>query len=647
MKSFALAFVALFLAFTPALAAPLEVYGRLPAIEDVQISPNGQRVAMMMTKGEGRYIFVFKLDTMDQIAAVSAGDNKVRSMEWADDDNIIFQLSGVTAIEADVLEVSYGFLFTVSTKAQKPLVFNLPEAQNRIYNQPVVRKVDGKTQIFVRTQGLSGGAYDGDVLVMSDPTAKRSVVVNRGDLNQNDWVVDAGGKVLVQTAFDDEKFQNAVRSRMIVFGPKGKRTVNPPPGKVLFDAAGLSADGAAIIAHYGDYDGGEMTIGYVSIDEGAWLPQTLPNDAANLKFDPATGRLVSYRLVKGDETLYTFTNPDTARFWANVEKAFKGSVVTPVSWSQDYAKVIVLVDSPTDGPAYALVERATMSADWLGDAYSLKPQDIAPVQAVKYKAADDLEITGYLTLPRGAEAKGLPLVVLPHGGPASRDTPGFDWWSQALASRGYAVLRPNFRGSDGLGKPFMDQGAGEWGRKMQTDLSDGVRYLAAQGTIDPARVCIVGASYGGYAALAGATIDRGVYRCAVSVAGPSDLEKMLVASLEKDGRNAFKYWAAYMGVNGRASGAMADISPIRNADKATIPVLMVHGKDDTVVPYVQSTIMARALQDAGKPVELVTLDGEDHWLSKAKTRLLMLQSVVAFLEKHNPPNPPARTASLP
>jgi dipeptidyl aminopeptidase/acylaminoacyl peptidase len=228
-----------------------------------------------------------------------------------------------------------------------------------------------------------------------------------------------------------------------------------------------------------------------------------------------------------------------------------------------------------------------------------------------------------------------------------RDVPGFDWWSQALASRGYAVLRPNFRGSDGLGKDFLDAGAGEWGRKMQTDLSDGVRHLAAQGVIDPARVCIVGASYGGYAALAGATIDRGVYRCAASVAGPSDLEKMLVFSLEKEGRNAFKYWAGYMGVTGRASPVMAEISPIRNADKVSIPVLMVHGKDDTVVPYLQSTIMVRALQDAGKPVELVTLEGEDHWLSKTKTRLQMLQSVVAFLEKHNPPDAPATVASAP
>ena len=144
---------------------------------------------------------------------------------------------------------------------------------------------------------------------------------------------------------------------------------------------------------------------------------------------------------------------------------------------------------------------------------------VSKVESVKYKAADGLEITGYLTLPNGREAKGLPLIVFPHGGPASRDTLGFDWWAQAMASRGYAVLQVNFRGSDGLGWEFTKAGFGEWGRKMQTDLSDGVRNLTSQGVVDPKRVCIVGGSYGGYAALAGATLQKDVYRCAVSFGG--------------------------------------------------------------------------------------------------------------------------------
>jgi dipeptidyl aminopeptidase/acylaminoacyl peptidase len=170
---------------------------------------------------------------------------------------------------------------------------------------------------------------------------------------------------------------------------------------------------------------------------------------------------------------------------------------------------------------------------------------------------------------------------------------------------------------------------------MQTDLSDGVRHLAAEGTIDPARVCIVGASYGGYAALAGATLDTGVYRCAASIAGPSDLRRMI--DLDKfdegdQGVGSERYWLRYMGKR----FDLAAISPASQAAKASIPILLVHGRDDTVVAFEQSQIMADALRKAGKPVEFVTLAKEDHWLSQGSTRLQMLQAVMAFLARNNP-----------
>ena len=171
---------------------------------------------------------------------------------------------------------------------------------------------------------------------------------------------------------------------------------------------------------------------------------------------------------------------------------------------------------------------------------------------------------------------------------------------------------------------------------MQTDLSDGVRYLAAQGIVDPARVCIVGASYGGYAALAGATLDPGVYRCAASIAGVSDLARMIAYDKSRENQNgalAQRYWTRFIG----DKAALDDISPAKHADRVTIPILLVHGKDDTVVDYHQSQIMAAALAKAGKPYEFVTLKAEDHWLSRGATRLEMLQALVAFLEKNNPP----------
>jgi dipeptidyl aminopeptidase/acylaminoacyl peptidase len=229
-------------------------------------------------------------------------------------------------------------------------------------------------------------------------------------------------------------------------------------------------------------------------------------------------------------------------------------------------------------------------------------------------------------------------VVLPHGGPHARDTPGFDWWAQALASRGYAVLQVNYRGSSGLGADFFAAGFGEFGRKMQTDLSDGVRHLVQDGLVDPKRVCIVGGSYGGYAALAGATLDRGVYRCAVSYAGVSDLRSDLKDSISKEGESAGRFWLRYVGAKNIDDPLLDQRSPAAHAGDVDIPILLIHGRDDTIVTISQSRRMADALRKAGKPVELIELSSEDHWLSRGETRLQMLKATVAFLEKNNPPD---------
>jgi len=341
-------------------------------------------------------------------------------------------------------------------------------------------------------------------------------------------------------------------------------------------------------------------------------------------------------------TEYEFTEPALKAAWPMVKGVFKGKQVTLSSWTPDFGKLVVYVDAGSESGAYYLVDLTAKKVNPLGRAYpKLAAADVGEVKAVKYPAGDGLEVSGYLTLPPGkSAAKGLPLIVLPHGGPQSRDTAGFDWWAQSLASRGYAVLQPNFRGSAGFGQAFTVAGHGEWGRKMQTDLSDGVAYLAAQGTIDPKRVCIMGGSYGGYAALAGVTLQKGVYRCAVAVAPVADLDDFLQWRVNRGGAKSLtiRYWNRFLGVDAYNDPKLAALSPTKQAAQASAPVMLIHGKDDTVVPFDQSADMTRALQAAGKPVEFVTLRGEDHWLSSAETRLEMLTSAVGFLEKNNPPN---------
>jgi dipeptidyl aminopeptidase/acylaminoacyl peptidase len=211
--------------------------------------------------------------------------------------------------------------------------------------------------------------------------------------------------------------------------------------------------------------------------------------------------------------------------------------------------------------------------------------------------------------------------------------------AQSLASRGYAVLQPNFRGSIGFGRAFLEAAYGEWGRKMQTDLSDGITHLAGRGMVDPSRVCIMGGSYGGYAALAGVTLQRDIYRCAVAIAPVSDVQEFLGWRVSRGGReNAdYRYWTRYLGVDAHTDARLREISPQRAAANGTAPVLLIHGRDDTVVPYAQSTGMRNALANAGRSVQLVDLRAEDHWLSSEPTRIQTMQAAVAFIEQHNPP----------
>lgn len=343
-----------------------------------------------------------------------------------------------------------------------------------------------------------------------------------------------------------------------------------------------------------------------------------------------------------ERTEYRFFDPKDAALWRGIAKAFRGEQVSLETWSKDRKVIIVEVQGPESGVSLFKIDRANGKADFFADRYSeLGPELLSPVSTFTYKAADGLEIPAYLTLPRGRAAKGLPLIVLAHGGPASRDYPGFDWWAQALASRGYAVLQPQFRGSTGFGEDHKAAGYGQWGRKMQTDLSDGVRALAAKGTIDSKRVCIAGGSYGGYAAMAGVTLDAGVYRCASAVAGVSDLRRMLVSEIDDAGseRNStLRYWQRFMGASNAGDTSIDAWSPARLADRVTAPLQLIHGKDDTVVRIEQSRLMRDALKKAGKSVEYLELAGEDHYLSRPVTRIAMLEAQVAFLEKHNPPN---------
>jgi dipeptidyl aminopeptidase/acylaminoacyl peptidase len=354
-------------------------------------------------------------------------------------------------------------------------------------------------------------------------------------------------------------------------------------------------------------------------------------DAESIRVDPLDDHIQAVRMGGADRP-YRWLDAAAEKRYAALGRTFAGKRVSIESRSADNKRVIVEVEDSSSPPVYYLIDYAAKKADIVGEQYpGLVDQPEGTVRQFAYEARDKYPLFGYLTIPAGAAEKNLPLVVLPHGGPESRDTPDFDWWSQFLASRGYAVLRPQFRGSTGLGTEHRLAGRGQWGLRMQDDVTDGVKALIAQGIVDPKRVCIVGASYGGYAALAGAAFTPELYACAVSVAGVSDLPEMLAHEekiVGEEGDSVY-YWRESIGT--RDDPRVGQRSPARYARNIRAPILLIHGSNDSVVPFEQSQMMANALKAAGVPHQLVTLDSEDHWLSSAVTRTRLLSEIEKFL----------------
>jgi dipeptidyl aminopeptidase/acylaminoacyl peptidase len=617
-------------------ATPLEVFGRLPFLEDVSISPDGTKLAFVRTRGDQRNLLVGLLTKPEVLGEVRVGETKLRGVQWIDDDNLLATISGTgpppfgfSGATSEWFQIAN---FNLSKHALHYLNFGLRDVEtlNVVVGGTAVRQVDGKPVVYAPGYYVTNRTLPGLFTFLIPSGVTR--LVAKGTEPYTDWLVDESGQIAAQFTYRDSRQTWEIRARKddrLTLVASGSAAVDPP--RML----GFNADGASIIVQF--IENGAAIWKPLNIKDGSFGPPLEKGAAfAGVIEDRMSSKIIGGIREVGD-IQYVFFDNELQAHWNAVLRAFPDERVHLMSRADDFSKVIVRVFGEKDGYVYALYDWYSHRASILGEVYEgLKSP--AQVKAITYAAADGMNIPAFLTLPRGLPEKELPLIVLPHGGPAAATTQDFDWWAQALAAQGYAVLQPNYRGS-ALSRPFLEAGFGEWGRKMQTDLSDGVRMLAKQGIIDPKRVCIVGASYAGYAALAGVTLDPGVYRCAVSVAGISDLRRFLAwtASNRALGLTQ-RYWDRFMGVANLNDPTLTAISPIEHLSAVTVPVLLIHGRDDTVVPYEQSDVMLNALKRAGKSVELVTLKHEDHWLSHSETRLQMLQASVAFLKANNPPN---------
>lgn len=265
----------------------------------------------------------------------------------------------------------------------------------------------------------------------------------------------------------------------------------------------------------------------------------------------------------------------------------------------------------------------------------LPREALASMKPVRYKSSDGLEIPAYLTLPKGLEPKGLPTLLIPHGGPWARDVWGYNSLAQFFANRGYAVLMPNFRGSTGYGKTFLNAGNGEWGRKMQDDLTLGVKYLIAQGIADPKRIGILGGSYGGYATLAGVAFTPDVYAAAVDIVGPSNLMTLL-ESIPPYWESFRKIMYGRMADPGTPEGRawLKERSPLTAADKIKTALLVAQGANDPRVNKAEAEQIVIALRDRSFPVEYVLASDEGHGFARPVNNMALFMASERFLAKH-------------
>jgi dipeptidyl aminopeptidase/acylaminoacyl peptidase len=607
---------------------PVESYGRLPAVIGARISPDGERVAVAVS-GDGVTGF--------QIVNLQTGQTEhnyqtpsaisLRGVGWGDNDHALMIVSGarsyfVRSAGERAVEFSSVVVFDRTNGRQRDLEV-ASSLISPIEGQPGVGYALGRDEtrrlIVYRVNLENGAARQVD-------TAAREAV---------DVVIDNNGTIVARVDSDEQTNRWDLYS--LIGGQERQLLGEVSDTGEPIGLAGLLPDGRLVVSGRLNNDvRGRVYAVDMTTGERAVLSEHERYDVEGVILDPASHLVVGVSWVE-DLPTQRFFDAQLQTVYDRVNTIFADGYATLSSWSADRSRFIVRAERADDAGAYYMFEPATGNLRSVARNYRdlVGARHVGDRRAITYPARDGTRIPAYLTLPDGQD-RNLPLVLLVHGGPHARDVFTFDWWASFLASRGYAVLQPNYRGSTGYGHAWFDAGRGGWGDGvMQTDVEDGVVALIRSGVVDPARVCIVGASYGGYAALAGATITPDRYRCAVSVAGVSDPGRMVRETVRFAGGRAgiSDWWRLSIGDPRADAAHLRQIAPVNLAERVRVPVLLIHGDDDSVVPLQQSQRMAEALRAAGKPHQLVVLDGDDHWLSAAATRTQMLREIETFLAR--------------
>ena len=614
---------------------PTEHFASLPDFGSVRLSPDGTRLGaianMVSDEFTGRFVFEQHLDTGRQRTLLSLPDSeyKINWIRWASDRHLLVSFWGRDDVRGTQFTTTRMFVIDTETGESKNALSTsvLRRAKNIPQYQDQVIDLMPEDEDHILMQADLGAPSRPDVYRVNLKTGKvRKVETGRTGVGS--WGTDRQHRVRIAIHRDETTIK--------IY----ERGVDSDRFRVLWQFDALSEDEVRPMGFAADpntlyvraYYDGRWALFRVDLADPELTRELVfanPNYdvSGGLVYSPKTRDVVGIRTGIGGT--YEFWSREHRLLIESVRAALPDYYNGIVSMSRDERRMVFFSQNDTNAGTYFYLNRDTKEMSPIAPSYdNLPPELMAETKTFFYEARDGTRIQAFLTLPRGSEGRNLPAIVYPHGGPIVFDSDTFDYWAQLFANRGYAVMQMNFRGSAGFGYDFMAAGLQQWGQAMQDDVADATQWLIDNGIADADRICIVGGSYGGYAALMGVATTPELYRCAVSFAGVTDLAAIVAMSRRYTNSDIAEL---QLGSKGRDLKAR---SPITHAASIEDPVLLIHGENDVVVHVRQSRRMARALERLDKDVIYIEQPEGDHSLSTNAQRLEALTAIEAFLAKH-------------
>lgn len=604
----------------------LEALLRRPQYDDMALSPGGDYLSTTVSLEDRTLLVVVRRADMQVTGTIDPGkDGHVTGAFWVSDERLFAR--SARRFGQDAGASTLPMLYAIEANGKRGRLFEGDIVDTLVNDDEHLLVSECK-----RSEG-NLGCINRVRRIRADLRGRGEVVVEAPAPNA-EFFADNAGRVRFASCRDVDDLQSLyVRD-----------AENDAPWRIVNDERASGVELVPIGRAVGDrvaYLRGENTRGPDSIIEYDFASGerkvVLRHDVA----DPV-GMILS---ADGNQAIGAWfgVGVPEARFWLpahpdavlqrDLSAAFPGEFAFVSSSSRDGLRSVVTVMSDREPGRFYLHDRESGEISLLNKRRPwLDPKQLAAMQPVTLTARDGLELHGYLALPPGVPARGLPLVVMPHGGPYwIRDSWRFDEDTQVLATRGYAVLRINFRGSGGRGRAFVEAGLRQWGAAMQDDLTDATRWAIEQGITDRSRICLVGASYGGYAALMGAVREPGLYRCVVGLAGVYDLELMHKRGDINDTVYGRRYLERAIGTDREELAAR---SPARHAARIKAAVMLAHGRRDFRVSPEHARVMRKALDDAGVPYVGWFPSYEAHGIAGAENQVEFHTRVLAFLDEH-------------